>query len=488
MERRRLLLTALALAVPLAGCAVGPSFRAPAPPAADRYTTAPLPPATAGTPQRFLPGGAVAGRWWTLFGSADLDRLEDEALANNADLAAAEAALRQARETYLSQRATLWPNVALAASGLGAKNPATIASPLADNGEYYLLYQGQLNLTYAVDVFGGLHRQVESAQAQAQNQHYQTEAVYLTLTANVATAALQLAGLDAQLDATDKVIAADRRTFELTQSQQRLGQASTADVAAAEAALAQAEELLPPLRKQIDQQRDLLAALLGRPGADAPAAQLELADFQLPRELPVSLPSELVRQRPDILAAEANLHAAYAQVGVAIAARLPSFALNASAGGASSHLASLLLDDNTLFALTGAVSQTVFDAGALRHRQKAAEAALDQAKAQYRSTVLVALQNVADVLQGVVEDAEADRRARVAAAASQRSLELAEAQLRHGETGVLPVLAAQATYEQAQATSAQTRAARYLDTVALFQALGGGWWNDPRRQADQGRP
>jgi NodT family efflux transporter outer membrane factor (OMF) lipoprotein len=475
------------LAILLPGCAVGPRFRPPAPPSTGRYTAAPLPPTTAGAPQRFLAGGPVASHWWTLFGSADLDQLEDEALTDNPDLAAAEAALHQARETYLSQRASLWPNVGLTASALGAKNALTIAPPLADNSEYYLLYQGQLNLSYAVDVFGGLHRQVESAAAQAESQRYQTEAVYLTLTTNVATAALQLASLDGQLGAASRVIAADRRTLELTQAQQRLGQAPLADVAAAEAAVEQAEEQTPALRKQIDQQRDLLAALLGRPSSAAPTERLELADIQLPRDLPVSLPSSLVRQRPDILAAEANLHAAYAQVGVAGAARLPSFTIDAAAGGASSHLVSLLSGDNTLFALSGAAAQTVFDAGALRHRQKAAEAALEQAKAQYRSTALAALQNVADVLQAIVEDAEADRHAGAAEAASDRSLRLAEAQLRHGETGVLPVLAAQATSGQAELTSAQTRGARYLDTVALFQALGGGWWNDPQRQADTAR-
>jgi NodT family efflux transporter outer membrane factor (OMF) lipoprotein len=486
MERRRLLPTAVALSV-LSGCVVGPTFRPPAPPATDRYIAAPLPPTTAGAPQRFLAGGPVASHWWRLFGSADLNGLEDEVLANNPDLAAAEAALHQARETYLAQRATLWPNVGLGASALGAKNSLTIAPPLNNNAEYYLLYQGQLNLSYAVDVFGGLHRQVESVGAQVESQRYQTEAVYLTLTTNAASAALQLASLDGQLGATHRVIAADRRTLELVQSQQRLGQASTADVAAAEAALEQAEEQTPALRKQIDQQRDLLAALLGRPSADAPMQRLELADFQLPPDLPVSLPSGLVRQRPDILAAEANLHAAYAQVGVSVAARLPSFTLDASAGGASSHLVSLLSVDNALFSLSGAAAQTVFDAGALRHRQKAAEAGLDEAKAQYRSTALGALQNVGDVLQAIVEDAEADRHATAAQAASDRSLRLAEAQLRHGETGVLPVLAAQAAFAQAELASAQTRGARYLDTVALFQALGGGWWNDPKRQAEAAR-
>jgi NodT family efflux transporter outer membrane factor (OMF) lipoprotein len=471
----------------VSGCAVGPNFQPPAAPPVDRYTAAPPPSVTVGAPQRFLPGGPVATRWWTLFGSDELDRLEAEALKNNADLETAEASLRQARELYLSQRASLWPTVGLTGSAGRAKNSLTIAPPLANNSEYYTLYQGQLNLSYTVDVFGGLHRQIESAAAQAESQRYQAEAAYLTLTTNVANSALQIAGLSDQLAATDGLIATDRRTLDLTQDQQRLGQASTTDVATAEFALEQAEQLAPPLRKQLDQQRDLLAVLLGRPSAEAPTEKLGLVAFQLPGELPVSLPSDLVRQRPDVLAAEANLHAASAQVGVAAAARLPSFALNAAAGGASTQIASLLSGDNTLLSLSGDVAQTVFDAGALRHKQKAAEAALDQAKSQYRSTVLGALQNVADVLQAIDEDADADRSAATAEATAERSLGLARAQLRRGEVGALPVLAAQANFAQAEVTLSQTREARYADTVALFQALGGGWQADPLRQADAGR-
>jgi NodT family efflux transporter outer membrane factor (OMF) lipoprotein len=482
----RLVPALLAFAALLSACAVGPAFRSPAPPAAARYTPAPLPGQIADG-QRFLAGGAVAARWWTLFGSPRLDALEDEALRANSDLAAAEAALRQARELYLAQRAALWPTVSLAASGARARNSATIAPPLANNAEEYTLYQGQLNLAYTLDVFGGLHRQVESAAAQAENQRYQTQAAYLTLTTNVANAALQIAGLDDQLRAADDAVAADRRIVALTRSQQRLGQASTADVAAAEAALEQAEQLAPPLRKAIDVQRDLLAVLIGRPGEAAPTDPLSLADFRLPQDLPVSLPADLVRQRPDVLAAEANLHVASAQVGVAMAARLPTFTLNGSVGGASSQLLTLLANGNTLWSVGGDVAQTVFDAGALKHRQRAAEATLDQAKAQYRGAVLGALQNVADVLQGVVEDADAEDHAAAAAAASDRSLQLAEGQFKAGQTGVIPVLTAQASLASANVALAQARAARFADGVALFQALGGGWRSDPGRQADAAR-
>jgi len=478
----------LAAAALVAGCTVGPNFHRPAPPSAASYTAQPLPPQTAGpSPQRFLAGSPVAARWWTLFGSAQLDALEDEALKANPDLKTAEAALRQARELYLAQRATLWPTVTLAANATRAKNSYTIAPPLADNAQSYGLFQGQLNLSYDLDVFGGLRRQVESVRAQADAQRYQTEAAYLTLTTNVAGAAVQLASLDAQLAATEQAIAADRRLLQLTRQEQALGQASTADVANAAATLEQAEQLAPPLRKQIDQQRDLLAVLVGRPGADAPTGRLALAAFALPRELPVSLPADLVRQRPDVLAAEANVHVASAQVGVALAARLPDITLTGSAGGASTALGTLLAPQNTLWSVSGNVAQTVFDAGALRHKQKAAQAALDEAQSQYRSAVLVALQNTADVLQAIVEDAEADRHAAAAQGAADRSLRLARQQLAQGETGALPALTAEAAYDQAEVATAQAHAARYADTVALFQALGGGWWNDPQREADAAR-
>lgn len=463
----------------LAGCMVGPNFRPPPPPSVDHYLPAPLPaetmPGRADPAQRFAVGAAVTSRWWTLFGSPRLDALEDEALKANPDLRSAEAALRQAREVYLAQRATLLPTAQLAANATRAKNSATIAPPLSSNAETYSLYNLQLNVSYVVDVFGGERRQTESVAAQAENQKFLTEAVYLTLTANVANAAVQLANLDTQMDDTRRIIDADARTLDITRAQRRLGEASTVDEAAAETALEQAEQLAPPLQKQIDQERDLLAALVGRSPSEAPADRFEVADFQLPPELPVSLPANLVRQRPDVRAAEANVHVASAQVGVAAAARLPSFVLTGSLGGASSDVASLFSNGNTLWSVTGAAAQTVFDAGALRHKQKAAEAALDQAKTQYRSAVLGALQNTADVLQAIIDDAETLKHAASAEAATARSLRLSQAQFEHGQVGALSVLANEAADRQASFALSQARAARYVDTIALYQALGGGW-------------
>jgi NodT family efflux transporter outer membrane factor (OMF) lipoprotein len=471
---------------------VGPNFRAPAPPSADRYTFSPLPARTASAgqgdarggdaAQRFAAGGPVVGRWWTLFGSARLDALEEEALKANADLASAQAALKQARELYLAQRAALFPTVELAANAVRAHNSETIAPLLSNNAQNYGLYTAQLNIAYAPDVFGGVRRQIEATAAQADNQRFLTQAVYLSLTANVANAVVQLASLDSQMDETQGVIEADRRTLAVTERQQRMGQASTADVAAAQTTLAQAEQLAPPLRKQVDQQRDLLAALLGRGPHSAPfgvvSERLAIGDLSLPVDLPVSLPSDLVRQRPDVMAAEANLHAASAQVGVALAARLPSFSIAAAPGGASTRIDTLFSNGNAFWSVTGGLTQTVFDAGALRHRQKAAEAALEQAKAQYRGAVLSALQNTAEVLQAVVDDAEALRHADAAAVAAARSLRLARDAFEMGQAGVLPVLNAEAADRQARVALSQARGARFTDTVALYQALGGGW-RDP---------
>jgi NodT family efflux transporter outer membrane factor (OMF) lipoprotein len=465
----------------LAGCMVGPNFHTPAAPVVDRYTPAPLPAQTdsGAAAQRFVLGAAVAERWWTLFGSARLDALEDEALKANPDLQSAQAALKQAHEAYLVQRAAQFPTVDLAAIGLGARNSRTIAPLLASNAELYSLYTAQLDISYVLDVFGGLRRQTEAVAAQAENQKFLTQAVYLTLTANVANAAVQLASLDSQMDDTRGIVAADRRTLDVTARQQQAGEASTADVAAAETTLAQAEQLVPPLQKQIDQERDLLADLVGRPPSLAPSDRFVVDDFQLPLELPVSLPSDLVRQRPDVRAAEANVHAASANVGVAVAARLPSFVIVGGPGGASTEIGTLFSNGNAMWSITGSVAQTVFDAGALRHKEAQAKAALDQAKSQYRSTVLAGLQNTADVLQAIVDDAQALKQAQTAEAAAGRSLRLAQDAFEQGQTGVLPVLTAEAADRQAQLALTQARSARYADTVALYQALGGGWRDRP---------
>lgn len=391
----------------LTGCAAGPNFQPPAAPTATSYTAAPLrdPAAGDGGAQHFRMGAAVQARWWTLFRNPALDALEDEALTANADLASARAALSSLRELYLAQRAARYPNVQLAFSGQAARTPDSIAPLLSSNAQDYTLLTAGLNVTYIFDVFGGLKRATEAAAAQAENQRYLSAGVYLTLTANVAGAALQLASLATQLDAAKAIADADRRTVDILRRQQRLGEASTLDVANAESALEQALQLAPPLQKQIDQERDLLATLTGRSPSEASTVAFRLTDFDLPKDLPVSLPSDLVRQRPDVEAAEANIHVASAQAGVAAAARLPSFVIGAGPGVTSTDIGGLFTPGNAFYSFTGGVTHPLFDGGALKHRKRAADALLQQAQSQYRGVVLAALQGTADALQAIVDDA-----------------------------------------------------------------------------------
>jgi NodT family efflux transporter outer membrane factor (OMF) lipoprotein len=412
-----------------------------------------------------------------MFGSPKLDALEAEALSRNADIAAAKAALRQAQEMWLAGRASMFPAVQLAASGTRNKNSQTLASPLSSNAQSYSLYSGQFNISYVLDVFGGERRQVEALKAAADVQRFQVEAAYLALTTNVASTALQIASLNSQLAAAEANSAALLRSLDITRQMQRSGESSATDVAAAESALEVAEQAPPQLRKQIGELKDLVAVYLGRETANLPPCDFYLSDFQLPLNLPVSLPSELVRDRPDVRAAEANLHAASARVGVAMAARLPSFQLTGALGGTSTAVQTLLSNGNNFWSVGGSLAQTIFDAGALRHQQRAAEAALEQSQAQYRAAVLAAFQNTADVLQAIMQDAETLNHAARAKDAAARSAKLAQTQVEHGETSVLTALSAQAASSQAQLAFVQARSARYTDTVALFQALGGGWWS-----------
>jgi NodT family efflux transporter outer membrane factor (OMF) lipoprotein len=345
---------------------------------------------------------------------------------------------------------------------------------LADNSELYSLHTAQLTVGYTVDVFGGARRQTEAAKAQADAARWQYEAARTTLIANVLAGAFQQAALAGQVQAARQSADDARQTLDLVRKQAALGELGQADVATQEAVLAQADQALPALLKSLQQQRSALAILLGRePGQGAPP-EIDLDHVTLPTELTTPLPADLVRHRPDIAAAEANLHAAAADVGVAIAARLPNIALAATAGGASTQLRDLLTSNNTFWSLSAGFTQPIFEGGALKEKQRAAEAALDQAKAQYQSTVLSALKSVADALDAVVRDAQAYQAAANAEAAGRRALTFARASRQLGQTGALEVLTAGQSYAQAQAALTVAAAARYADTAALFQALGGG--------------
>ncbi|WP_222615748.1 efflux transporter outer membrane subunit [Dyella telluris] len=462
-----------------AGCAVGPDYQRPTTPAPAQFTRQPLADTThsaSGASQQWSSSETIAQTWWQVFGSDALNHRVERALSRNPDIAAATAALRAAQENVAAQRATFFPSAQLGYSPSRQRDAVGTLSPtLTSNATYYTLHTAQLSISYAPDVFGLNRRTVESQQAQADNQHYQLEAARLSLAANVVNAAIQEASLRAQIDATTAVIDAQTRALAILHDQARLGYASALDVAAQESALAQARQALPALEKQLEQNRDLLAVLCGDTPDQAGAPEFDLEHLTLPVTLPQTLPSQLVTQRPDVRAAEENVHDASAQVGVALANRLPQFTLSGGYGGSSTSFTRMFTDDNVFWSLAGSVSQTVFDFGALKHKQRAAEATLQQSAAQYRSVVLGAFQNVADTLYAIDSDARALAAADDAEKAAQRTLSLTQKQQQLGYVNALALINAQQAYQQARVSRVQAQAARLSDTAALIQALGGGW-------------
>lgn len=457
----------------LSSCAVGPNFKPPQSPATDRYTAQEL-------AQPFASGADVPYEWWRVYGCPPLDALVQGALKASPTVKAAQAALRQANELVKAQRAALFPALQASYSPSRQRDAVgTLAPTLTSGQSLFTLQTAQVSVSYMLDVFGGNRRQVESAQAQAQNQRYELEAAYLTLTSNVVAAAIEEAAVRAQIAANETVVRTQRDDLEILNKQLALGSIAQTAVMAQEAALAAAEAQLPPLRKQLAIQRDLLAVLAGRSPGEPPPQTFELAALTVPANLPVSLPAALVRQRPDVLAAEEDLHYATAQIGVAIADMLPQINLTATFGGASTTLPSLLASANTFWSAGASLSQTLFAGGALWHHKLAADAALDEAGEQYRAVVLGALQNVADTLNALQFDAQAVEANERAEQAARRSLETTRASLTQGSITYLDLLNAEQAQAQALSNLEQARGNHLADTAALFVALGGGWWNRP---------
>ena len=475
---------ALVWPVLLCACAVGPDFHRPAAPDVSGYAPEPLPAQTAsadvagGEAQRFVHDLDIPGQWWTLFRSEPLNTLIEQALKANPDLQAAQAALRVALENVYAQQGAFYPSVEANFSPSRQKNPTAVLAPTLSSGiPIFNLYTAQVSVSYVPDVFGGTRRQVEALGAQAESQRFQLEATYLTLTSNVVAAAVQEASLRGQIAATQEIIDIESQLLELLRRQYRLGQIAMADVVAQEAALAQTQQTLPPLQKQLAQQRNALTALAGRFPSEEVGERFELSTLQLPQDLPVSLPSRLVEQRPDIRAAEASLHSASAEIGVAIANRLPNITLTASDGTTAAQLDRLFTPGTGFWTLAASLTQPIFQGGTLLHRQRGAEAAYDQALAQYRSTLITAFQNVADALRALQSDADALQAAVRAERAAADSLDIARRRVALGQASYLSLLNAQQTYQTARINLVQAQASRYADTAALFQALGGGWWN-----------
>jgi NodT family efflux transporter outer membrane factor (OMF) lipoprotein len=445
------------------------------------------PRATAATPgipggqeQRFISGAQIPAEWWTLFHSKELNTLIEQALAHNADLKAAQAALLVAHENTLSQRGAYLPKVAAGASITREKDPSGTLAPVPSNNAFlFTLVTPQLSISYTPDVFGLTKRTVESAAAQEQASRYQMIAVDITLSANVAAAVIQEASLEDQIDTTNELIGIDRQMLSLLQYQHSKGYAAGPDVAAQQAQLEQLEATLPPLLKQREQQEHLIAVLTGRFPSQLPEQKFTLASLSLPTDLPLSLPSALVEQRPDVLQAEANMHAASAQVGVATANRLPNITLSGNAGSNALAIGQLFGPGTGFWNIGAALLAPIFDGGTLLHQQRGARAAYQQSAEQYRSTVLTAFQNVADTLSALDHDAEALKSTAAATDAAKASFDLSRLRYKDGYDSYLAVLNAEQAYQQQRLSLVQAQAARFVDTAALFQALGGGWWQQP---------
>lgn len=494
----------LAVTAMLFGCAAGPDFKRPEAPKATAYSPQGLP--ALSKVQQFNTTQNIDADWWKVFQSPAINQLVARAFKNNPSIESAQAALKQAQENVVFQQGFFYPSVGVSyaasrnklAGNMGGNSPglqadgtliqtyANPAGPTFNGPAYYNFHTSQLSVNYVPDLFGLNRRQVESVQAQAEAQRMQLEATYITLASNVIAAALQEASLRAQLVAVKKFVAGNQEMLVILQKQFELGFVSQLEVANQTSLLAQSEQSLPPLQKQLDQTRNLIRALAGNTPDQEVNETFELSQIQLPQNLPLSLPSQIIEQRPDVRAAEAQLHSATALYGVAIANRLPQFSITGAIGGMATNPGWMYEAGGQFFNLSTNVAQTIFDGGTLKAKSRAAQQAVVQAGADYRSTVIAALQNVADTLAAIQADAEVFKSAEAAERANFSVLELTRLQYQQGFVSYQALLLAEQNYQLTALTLAQAQAARLGDTAALYQALGGGWWQkDQADQADQ---
>jgi NodT family efflux transporter outer membrane factor (OMF) lipoprotein len=476
------------------GCTVGPDFHRPEAPKTTSYTAQKLPeqtvsaPGTAGSVQRFVSDKDIPAEWWMLFHSEALDRLIRQALADSPTLAAAEAALRRARENLTAQAGVVYFPAVDAKGNVTREKFSGASFGQPGSGVIFNLYNASVNVTYSPDLFGGGRRELEALRSQVDYEHFQLEGAHLTLASNIVTAAVREAALRAQIRSTEDIVKDLEKQLRVVERQFQLGGVSRSDVLAQQTQLAQTKVTLPPLQKALAQTRHLLAVLAGKLPSEAVLPEFSLDKLHLPEELPVSLPSSLVRQRPDIRASEELLHAASAQIGVATANLYPQITLTGGYGSESAKLDKLFSSGSSIWNLGAGLLQPIFHGGELLANRRAAIATYDQAAAQYRETVLLAFQNVADTLRALEEDARTLKAQAEAAEAARDNLDLTEKQFELGGVSYLSLLNAQRQYRLAQVILIQAQAARFSDTAALFQALGGGWWNgDGKGGRDAGR-
>lgn len=472
-------LTALILAGLLAGCTVGPDFKRPAAPDIPSYTATPLPaqtasaPTTLGDAQHFSAGASVSAQWWHGLGSSRLDALIEQAFQASPTLASAQATLRQAQEIYAAQAgSTLYPQVD---AGIGAQRQRLNPSPLGQTGDAreFSLYNASTSVRYRLDLAGGNRRALEALAARAEYRRYQLEGARLTLAANIVTSVITQARLAGQIQSTQAILRAQDEQLHLTRERVRLGQAALDDVLALQTQVEQTRAGHPLLRKQLLQNEHLLAMLTGRaPGAGG-LPSFTLKEFTLPSDLPLVLPSELVRRRPDIQAAEALLHAANAEYGVAVAKLYPQLNISASLGSQALSTGALFGGGSAVWSLIGQLTQPLFNPG-LPAEKHASLAAFDAAAANYQSVVLESLRNVADILRAVENDAQTLTALAAADAAAQGSLESMQRQYALGATSYVQLLIAQQQAQQTRVNLIAAQAQRLVDSAALYQAMGGG--------------
>jgi NodT family efflux transporter outer membrane factor (OMF) lipoprotein len=482
--------TALSVGIGLAlsACAVGPDFHAPAPPqvadASHPYTPAPLPAMAASgaspayVPQHFVDGQDISATWWEAFQSPALNALVQSALAHSPTVVAAQATLRQAEENYRADYGSkVFPSVSGQFQAAREKYPIfTDGIPAGATGN---LFTAGLDLSYTLDIVGGNKRELEGVRAAIDYQRYQVEATWLSLTSSVVATAIQEASLRAQLKVTRDVVDNETKSLKVIAAQVQLGALARGALLQQQTLIAQQQAQIPPLEKALAQTRHQLAVLAGRLPGDDGLPTFEIDSLALPRELPISVPSALVRQRPDVRSAEAQLHEASAQIGVATANLYPQITLSGQLDRQSLKIGRLFDTGTTGWSLLGGLVQPIFNGGALQAKKRAAVAAYDAARAQYQSTVLNAFLNVADTLRAVDTDADEVTATADAERLANEALSLVERQYQLGAVSYLASLDAQRTYLSTRVALVQARAARYTDTAALFQALGGGWWNAP---------
>ena len=472
-----------AITAALTACAVGPNFHSPTPPATQHYTQGEQPqatvdaPGTAGNAQTFVADRDIPADWWTIFQSEPLDGLVRESLRDSPNIDSAKAALRSAQENYLAERGSLLlPAADGTFSGTREKVPgAAFGAPEFGSSEFTLI-SATVNVSYRLDIFGASRRQLEALRAQADYERWQLEAANLTLTANVVTTAIDVASLRAQIAAVNDIVASQQDQLNVVQRQFTAGGASRADVLSQSTQLAQTQATLPALEKALAQAQHRLAVLSGKT-PDTTTPEFEFEHLTLPTELPVSVPAKLIRQRPDVQAAEAMLHQATANVGVATANLFPQVNLTGSIGSEALSAGSLFTGGTGTWSIGAALTQPIFHGGELLHKRRAALADLDNAAAQYRQTVLAAMQDVADTLRALEADAR-DLRAEAAAEdLALKSLDISKKQFAAGGISHVQMLIVERQYSQARQNRVLAEAARYSDSAALYQALGGGWWN-----------